>query len=56
LDDVSDDVLPYFYIIVEIKVMFAIPPLHPCFPSKNTKPGRNLSQTKRVYAFNSINP
>jgi hypothetical protein len=28
LDDVSDDVLPYIYIIVENKIMLAIPLLH----------------------------
>jgi hypothetical protein len=52
-----------YYIIVENKIMFAIPPLHlhsPLFSLLKHKTwpelGRELPQIKRVYAFNSINP
>jgi hypothetical protein len=44
------DALPYLKIIVENKVMFAIPPIHlfsPLFSFKNTKPCRKLTQMKK---------
>jgi hypothetical protein len=52
-----------FFIIVENKIMFAIPSLNlysPLFSLLKHKTwqelGRELPQTKRVYTFNSINP